>query len=67
MDSGAPSIPRTPPPPPPPPVEEDDDSELVRQRRQLERMRAGRRSLRIERNPGLSAPPLAGGLRIPSE
>jgi len=62
---GPPSIP--PPPPPPPPTDEEDEArlaELARQRRDLEARRAGRRALRIDRNPGVSATG-GGGLRIP--
>ncbi len=65
---GAPSSPPPLPPipPPPPPITDDDDelAALARKRADLERRRTGRRSLRIDLEPGISAQS-AAGLQIP--
>jgi hypothetical protein len=64
------SSPKPPPPvaPPPPPKETDADkereAELARQRRDLEQKRGGRKSLRIDPNPGLGGPSNLTGLRL---
>lgn len=55
------------PPPPPPSVgPEIDENDLARKRASLNQKRIGTQSLRIDPNPGLSAPANAGNpLGIP--
>ncbi len=63
---GSPSMPSAPKPSPPatPPDQLEALARLARQRKSLEAARMGRKALRVDLNPGMTADVLAG-LRIP--